>query len=226
MRKILAMLPVLSGLVLAGAPAQADGIAVGAGVSTLGYGVHVSTEVNSFLVLRLNGNFGDFDVPDFGTLGGDLAGISYDIDANMGSVGLLADFHPLGLSPIGGGIVLTAGMYYNQNEFDFTANAPAGTVIGGTPLPVGATVISNMSFDKKYAPYVGLGYDGTFQGILPVSFFATAGVLFQGGPSVTLSESSGFILPGDLAAEAQQIEDDAADFEYYPVVAVGLMISF
>lgn len=226
MRKTLAILPVLSGLMLAGTPAQADGFAVGAGVSTLGYGVHAATEVNSFLALRLNGNFGDFDVPDFGLVGDSLGGISYDIDANMRSIGLLADFHPLGLSPIGGGFVLTGGMYYNQNEFDFTADAPAGTVIGGAPLPVGATVISNMSFDRKYAPYLGLGYDGTFQGVLPVSFFATAGVLFQGGPSVALTESSGLIPQADLDAEAAQIEDDASNFEYYPVVAIGLTISF
>ena len=106
MRKFLTVLPILSGLMLAGAPAQADGFAVGAGVSTLGYGVHAATEVNSFLALRLNGNFGDFDVPDYGLLGSNLGGIDYDIDASMQTVGLLADFHPLGLSPIGGGFKL------------------------------------------------------------------------------------------------------------------------
>ncbi len=226
MRKILVLLPILTGLLLAGGPARADGIAVGAGVSSLGYGVHVATEINSFLVVRLNGNFGDFDVPDFGLLGENLGGINYDIDAKMRSIGLLADFHPLGLSPIGGGFVMSAGLYYNQNEFDFTASVPAGTQVGGATLPVGATIISNMTFDKQYAPYVGLGYDGTFQGMLPVSFFATAGVLFQGGPSVALTESSGTIPQGDLDAEARQMEDDAQDFEYYPVLAVGLTVSF
>ena len=226
MRKILSVFPVFCGLMLAGTPAQADGFAVGAGVSTLGYGVHVATEVNSFLALRLNGNFGDFDVPDYGLLGSNLGGLDYDIDASMRSIGLLADFHPLGLSPIGGGFVLTGGMYYNQNEFDFTATAPAGTLIGSTPIPAGTSVLAAMSFDRKYAPYAGLGYDGTFQGIVPVSFFATAGVLFQGGPSVVLTESSGLASPGDLAAEAAQIEDDASNYEYYPVVAIGVTISF
>jgi len=211
---------------LAGAPAQAGGIAVGAGVSTLGYGVHVATEVNSFLALRLNGNFGDFTIPDYFPVGTGLGGLDYDVDASMKTFGLLADFHPLGLSPIGGGFVLTGGIYYNKNEFDFTANAPAGTVIGGTPLPAAATVISRMTFDRQYAPYAGLGYDGTFQGVLPVSFFITAGVLFQGSPSVTLTESTGTINQADLDAEARQIEDDASNYEYYPVVAIGLTISF
>ncbi len=226
MRKFLTVLPILSGLMLAGAPAQADGFAVGAGVSTLGYGVHAATEVNSFLALRLNGNFGDFTVPDYGLLGSNLGGLDYDIDASMQSIGLLADFHPLGLSPIGGGFVLTGGIYYNQNEFDFTSQATAGTPIGGTPLPFDATVIANMTFDREFAPYAGLGYDGTFQGVLPVSFFITAGVLFQGSPSVTLTESTGLVPQGDLDAEAAQIEDDASNYEYYPVVALGLTISF
>lgn len=226
MRKIPAIMAVLGGLTVAGAPARADGVAIGAGVSTLGYGVHIATEVNSFLAVRLNGNFGDFQLPDYALFDTSLGGIDYDVDASMKSIGLLADFHPLGLSPIGGGFVLTGGMYYNKNEFDFTANAPAGTVIGGTALPGAATVISKMTFDQEYAPYAGLGYDGTFQGILPVSFFVTAGVLFQGGPSITLTESSGTIGQADLDAEARQMEADAQDFEYYPVVALGLTISF
>ena len=223
MRKILAVFPVLSGLVLAGAPAQADGIAVGAGISSLGYGVHVATEVNSFLAVRLNGNFGDFDVPDFGLLGSSLGGIDYDIDASMRTVGLLADFHPLGLSPIGGGFVLTGGIYYNKNEFEFITEA-AGIDVGGGTLS--GRLVSTMTFDKQYAPYVGLGYDGTFQGILPVSIFATAGVLFQGSPSVTSSLVSGSCAGCNLALEASQLEDDASEFKYYPVIAVGLTISF
>jgi len=217
---------IFSSLIFAAAPARADGVAVGAGVSTLGYGVHVATEVNSFVALRLNGNFGDFRVPDFGYLESSPGGINYDVDASMQTIGLLADIHPLGLSPIGGGFVLTGGVYYNKNEFDFTANAPAGTVIGGTPLPAAATVIANMTFGQDYAPYAGLGYDGTFQGIVPVSFFLTAGVLFQGSPSVTMTESTGTISQADLAAEAREIENAASNYEYYPVVAVGLTISF
>lgn len=226
MRKFLAVFPILSGLMLAGAPAQADGLAVGAGVSTLGYGIHAAAEVNSFLALRLNGNFGDFTVPDYGLLDSTFGGLDYDIDASMGTIGLLADFHPLGLSPVGGGFVLTGGMYYNQNEFDFTAISQAGDTIGGVPIPPGTAVIANMTFDREFAPYAGLGYDGTFQGVLPVSFFITAGVLFQGSPSVGLTESTGLVPQPALDAEAALIEDSASNFEYYPVVALGLTISF
>ncbi len=211
-----------------GAPAGAAGYSVGGGVSTMGYGVHMGTEINSFLVVRLNGNFGDFPIPDFGLLEGTAGGIDYDIEARMLSVGLLADFHPFGLSPIGSGMVLTGGFYYSKNEFELTS-APAGTVkIGGADF-TGGTIIASMSFDEEFVPYVGLGYDGTFHTILPVSFFITGGVLFQGSPNVSMTTSIAAFNEANadaLADESRQLEDDASSFEYYPVFAMGVMIAF
>ena len=221
MRKILTLIAILFGVTLAATPARAD-IAVGAGISTLGYGIHASKEFTPFFALRANANFGNFELPDLGLVAGGLGGIEYDISASMSSYGLIVDFHPLGVSPIGDGIVISGGIYYNQNEFDLTAS---GTFdVGGTNVT--ATVLTNMSFDKKYAPYVAVGYDGTFHSILPISFFVTAGVLLQGSPSVTITESTGLIGVADLALEAAQIEDDASNYQYYPVIAVGVMIKF
>lgn len=221
MRKILTAVTVLFGVTLATAPARAE-IAVGAGVGTLGYGIHVSTEVNSFLALRGNANFGNLGLPNLGLVGSTLGGVDYDIELKMRSYGLLADFHPLGVSPIGDGLVLTGGFYYNQNQVDFTTSASVD--IGGGTLS--GTILSEMTFDKKFAPYVGFGYDGTFHTVLPISFFATAGVLMQGSPSVNMTLVSGTCGTCDLAAEAQQMENDASNFEYYPVVAFGVSISF
>lgn len=223
MRRISSLLAVFVGLTYAAVPARAEGVALGAGGGTLGYGVHIATEVNDFLVFRANGNFGELDVPDFGLLDNSLGGLDYDIDAEMRTVGLLVDFHPLGLSPIGAGFVLTGGVYYNDNEFTLTTDALAGDVGGGT---LTGRLVSTMTFDKKYAPYVGLGYDGTFQGTVPISLFATAGVLFQGSPSVSSSLVSGTCTGCDFAVEAAEVEAAASEFEYYPVVAVGLSISF
>lgn len=226
MRKILSAVTVLFGVTLAALPARAD-IAVGAGVGTLGYGVHASMEVNSFLALRANANFGNFDLPGLGGLvSSGLGGIDYNIGTSMSSYGLIADFHPLGISPIGDGIVLSGGMYYNNNEFDLTATAPAGTVVGGYTLLSSTSIITNMSFSKKFAPYAAIGYDGTFHTALPISFFATAGVLFQGGPSVSITTDNVLIPQADLDAEAAQIEADASNFEYYPVIAAGITIRF
>ncbi len=229
MRKIISIIAVSLGLASFTAPARAD-VAVGVGVGTLGYGVHASTSLTDFIAIRFNANFGDIDVPGAELLGDSFGGIDYDVDASFGSYGLIADFHPLALSPIGAGFVLSGGMYYNKNEFDFTADPATDVSIGGTTLPGGtARIIGQMSFDTEWAPYLGLGYDGTFQGFVPVSFFITGGVLFQGSPSVNLTTTdAGFnaAFAAELAAEAAQLEDDASSFEYYPVFAVGMTISF
>lgn len=225
MRKFLSIIAVSLGLAAFTGPARAD-IAIGAGVGTLGYGVHVAASMTDFIAVRFNANFGEMDVPGAGLLSSSLGGIDYDIDASFATYGLIADFHPLALSPIGAGFVLSGGIYYNNNEFDFTASPTVSVDIGGETLTAGNRIIGKMSFDTEWAPYLGLGYDGTFQGFVPVSFFLTGGVLFQGSPSVSLTETSGFISAAALAAEAQQIEDDASSFEYYPVLAVGLTISF
>jgi len=229
MRKILTIMAVLLGLASFTAPARAD-IAVGAGVGTLGYGVHAATSLTDFVAIRFNANFGEMDVPGAELIGSTFGGIDYDIDASFGTYGLVADFHPMALSPIGAGLVLSGGIYYNNNEFTFTADPLADVMIGGQTFTAGSgRIISQMSFDTKWAPYLGLGYDGTFQGILPVSFFITGGVLFQGSPSVATTTTNAVFnssFGAELAAEAAQLEDDASSFEYYPVFAMGMTVSF
>jgi len=223
MRKIIGIIAVVGGLTAVAVPASAD-VAVGAGVGTMGWELDVATEVNTFLAVRLNGNVGSFTIPDLG-FGGSYGGIGYDVHGDLLSLGLVADFHPLGLSPIGSGFVLSGGLYYNKNEFEFTSTTAGSVTVGGTSYP-NPVLVANTTF-PDWAPYASVGYDGTFHGILPVSFFMRAGVLFQGSPSVTLRETSGLgILPTDLAAEAQQLQSDMANFEYYPVLAIGVTISF
>lgn len=226
MRKIYSVIAISLGLASVTAPAKAD-IAAGVGVSTLGYGLHAATSITDFIAIRANVNFGDMDVPGIGLIGSTMGGIDYDLDASFGTYGLLADFHPMALSPIGAGLVVSGGIYYNNNKFTLTADPLADFQIGGTTLTGGsARIISEFSFDSKWAPYLGLGYDGTFQGFVPVSFFLTGGVMFQGSPSVTVTESTGSVSLADLAAEAAQIEDSSSSLQYYPVIAMGVTISF
>lgn len=229
MHKVLSVIAVSLGLASIAMPARAD-VAVGVGVGTLGYGVHVATSMTDFVAIRFNANFGEMDVPGAELIGDTFGGIEYDVDASFGTYGLIADFHPLALSPVGGGFVLSGGVYYNNNEFDFTGTPTTDVTIGGETFAAGSgRIIGNMSFDSSWAPYVGLGYDGTFQGFVPVSFFFTAGVLFQGSPSVSLTTTNDTFngaFGDQLAAEAAQIEDDASSFEYYPVISMGVTVSF
>ena len=224
MRKIRLAFYLAAGLAVAGAPAKAEGIAIGAGAGTLGYGIHVGTEINSFLVMRLNGNFGTFTFPNLGTVPTDFGGIDYGIEAQMMSIGLVADFHPLGLSPIGSGLVISGGVYYNKNEFELTTGNVSVNVGGNAYVNI--NLVSNFSFDQSFAPYLGLGYDGTFQGTFPISFFMSMGVLYQGSPSVTLRDKTGTVAAADLKSEAKEIEDGVSNYEFYPVISMGLSFTF
>jgi hypothetical protein len=217
-RRFIFVLAALAALTLGAPSARAD-FAVGAGISTLGVGGHGAVEINDFLVLRLNANFGSFD------LGVDTAGIDYDAETDLLTAGLLVDVHPFGISPIGDGFVITAGAYYNANEMTFTAS-PTGTVSIGDNTYNIAAIQTDIEF-SEFAPFLSLGYDGTFHTLaIPVAFFIKAGVLFQGAPDVTVRTVGGGVSKSDLNKEARQIEDDLAAFEYYPVLSLGITISF
>lgn len=223
MRRLLRTLLFTGALAGGATPALADGIAVGAGVGTMGWELHAATEVNSFLALRANGNLGSFTIPDLG-FGSSYGGIGYDVKGDLRSFGVVADFHPLGLSPVGSGFVLSGGIYYNKNEFEFTSTTSGSFTVGGSTY-TSPILVANATF-PTYAPYAAIGYDGTFHGVLPVSFFARAGVLFQGSPSVRMRDDTGQVNQADLNSEAQQLENDMSNYKYYPVVSVGLTISF
>lgn len=224
-RRISFTAAVFAGLAGVTVPAAADGLAVGGQIGTLGLGVNVAKEVNSFLALRVNANAGTFTMPSFGLYDTGFGGINYDVEADLKTIGLLADFHPLGVSPIGDGLVVTGGVYYNKNEFSASTGPVTADV--GPITGVAVDLLGTISFDE-FAPYLGVGYDGTFHSILPVAFFARAGVLFQGSPSVALADISGggLVSQANLDAEAAQIEADLSNYEFYPVLTVGLSIGF
>lgn len=217
MRKLLFSAAVFAAITLGGSSARAD-VALGAGISTLGVGGHGALEINDFLALRLNANFGAFD------FSGDYGGIDYDTEVDLLTAGLLVDVHPFGISPVGGGFVITGGAYYNGNELSLTATPATPVDIGGQNFSVGS-INTDVEF-QEFAPYLSLGYDGTFHSIVPVSFFAKAGVLFQGAPDVTVTTRGGGVPNANLRREAQQIEDDLSAFEFYPVLSLGITIAF
>ena len=62
-------------------------------------------------------------------------------------------------------------------------------------------------------------------------FALDLGVMFQGEPDVSLNATSSNpglqpLLDGELAKEEADFQDDASDFELYPVLSVGLSYSF
>ncbi len=192
-----------------------DSAAVGAQGSTAGFGPEISYSVSPLLTLRGVGNYLAFDHDRT------IEGIDYDFGVDLMSAGGFLDYHPMR-----NGFHVSVGALYSENEANLTAFAPAGTIIGGTILPADSNLSGDLEFSSPIAPYVGIGYDTTFTSRSNWSFIMRAGVMYQGDPEVTLTESTGAASPGDLAAEASQIEDDVDFLRFYPVVSVGVTYRF
>ena len=219
MKPVNVLVRTLAVTIIAGAsPALAqsnDNLAVGLQGSTAGFGPEIAYSVSPSITLRGVGNYLAFDYDQT------VDGIDYDLGLDLMSAGGFLDYHPMR-----NGFHVSLGALYNGNEADLNAFAPSGTLIGGTALPADANLNGELEFSSSIAPYVGIGYDTTFTSRSNWSLVMRAGVLYQGDPEVTLTESTGAASLGDLAAEANQIEDDLYLLRFYPVVSVGMTYRF
>ncbi len=203
----------------AATPALAENgrsVAFGLGVGTLGAGASISTRLNDYLVLGVNGNyFALSKTVDYG-------GLSYSGDLELATAGLVADFHPFK-----SGFMISVGVYWNGNNADFDVTPTNNVVIGGTtytPAQAGR-LDGRVEFDNA-APFLGIGWDGALYGKSSFSFVARLGVLYQGEAKVTLT-SSGTVSNADIATETAQIRSDIEDnLEFYPVLFFGVKIPF
>lgn len=235
MRGFLITVTVLAGMTVVTAPALAEGKAFSVGVGSLGIGIDGAFAVNDAVAIRANANWGRYEVPDFMVVAGAFEGINLNYDAEMLSVGLIADLYLGGGAP-GRGFAVSAGLYYNGNKFVYNDLFTVGTTIGSTPYTPAEIGILNAEVDfRPVAPYLGIGYENIFfeeivggtryVEAIPIAYFVRLGILFQGRPSVTLT-STGTVTAADLAIEARELEDDFAYFKAYPVLSAGVSVRF
>ena len=196
------------------------GTAVGVGGSTLGYQVALSHSVSENVNFKLTyqATSQSFD--------GETDGVNYDYDFDFKSAGILIDWHVFG-----GGFRLTTGALINDNEIH------AQSDISGLTLEVGDTIFTSaevgrlegdISFDS-YAPYLGVGWGRSISDGL--SFVFDLGLVFQGEPTVNLESVGGSLsnnpfLLDEVEREEQELQEDANDFDVYPVISLGLFYNF
>ncbi|HKI04521.1 MAG TPA: hypothetical protein VKK31_21255 [Thermoanaerobaculia bacterium] len=211
------------------APGRAE-VAVAAKAGTLGAGV----ELTAGIVPRLNARFGanGFNYSDRR----EASQIEYDAEAQLRTATGLLDWYPLG-----GGFHLTGGLVYNDSKVEGSSIAPpSGTYdIGGVPVPVSlvGTLDATAELDPV-VPYAGFGWGNAVAANRKVGFYVDLGVVFQGKADITLIP----ILPADspintnpiarqafdilLRREEQDLEAEAADYDYYPVLSFGVSYKF
>lgn len=198
--------------------AQADvGLNVKAG--TLGAGVELSKSFGEKFSVGLGFNAYDLKTTD------SSSDIDYDFNFDLQTVALLGHYHPFS-----GIFRLTAGALYNKNELKLTGKPSAGSTysingVSYTAAQVG-TLTGTLTFNST-APYFGLGWGNRPGGKLGLS--ADIGVLYQGSPNLALSATGALSDPGlasNLEQERRSAEEDLSDFEWYPVISLGLYYRF
>lgn len=195
-------------------------IALGGKVGTPGLGLELTVGLLDSLNTRVGLNtfsYGyDFDVDDF----------NYDADLNLFTGMLLADWHLFDND-----FRITGGMVLNENEITAVGTTDKEIVVindtGYRAADVG-DLRTTISFNN-FAPYFGIGW-GNAVGDNHFNFSFDLGVIFSGSPSATLSANGPLAsdpdFQHDLAAEANDVEEEGEDFNIYPVIALGINFQF
>ena len=197
------------------APAGATNLALTAKLGTLGLGVEGTFGLTEHFNARLGLNGFTYDRSET------VSDIEYDLDLELQSVSLLADWHPFGSA-----FRFTAGLMSNGNELTGSSTSD-GLTIGDTFYP-GIGLDAKLDFDST-APYLGVGWGNALAAGKGWGFNVDLGIMFQGSGDVTLTPTgpgSSLVDPADIALEEQRFEDDIRDYKYYPVFSLGASYKF
>ena len=188
---------------------------------TTGVGAEVQLSLGPVFVVR-----GGID-----TLGYDFDQSYSDVDYSgrfdFDTVSGFVDLHPF-LN----GFLISGGAYVGNRTINLNGQPSAPVNIGGatfTPAEVGT--LSGRIKLSKTAPFVGIGYDDSFYREGTWGFRGLVGVAWSQEPEVGLSASGGTlsndpIFRARLEQEAREIQEDAKDKAFFPVVQLGVTARF
>ena len=204
-----------------GAGAAHGQIAVGAGIGTTGGTVEAQVQVAPFIQLRGGYNYFEYSVDDV------YDDIEYEGDLDLTTGGAFVDLRPFGNS-----FIITGGAYFGGKTLGLSALPGQTYEIGGNTYSAAqvGTLAADVDLEDN-APFVGLGWDSTFQGDGNIGFKFIAGAMFTGSPQVNLTSTGGTLsndstFQAQLAQEEANLQEDIDDFEIYPVVQAGLTLRF
>ena len=197
---------------------QAQDLALGVRVGTLGLGAEAALGVSDRLVFR--GGLGSFILE----LDGDYDGIGYTVTppSLTGTLGV-------DLYPTGGSFRLMAGMMFREGDFELESEDLAdadGVEIGNQEYDQDGT-LSGALATSSAAPFLGLGFGRhTAAGF---GVFMDFGVAFVGDPEVSLQADGAIAsapnIQENLDLEARNLEEDAGDYlKFWPILSLGVKI--
>ncbi|NMM28292.1 MAG: hypothetical protein HHJ12_13635 [Glaciimonas sp.] len=162
---------------------------------------------------------------------GATSSVDYDFKLKLTTVDALLDYYPTSSN-----FRLTGGLVYNGNKI--TANAKSNAT--------GSYTLNNKIYDaasagkidgkidfRKVAPYLGIGWGNAVAQDGGWGFTSDLGVMFQGSPDTSLTNSGCTALQAictdlanSVAVENVSLADKASKFKAYPVLRVGLSYKF
>lgn len=207
---ILFMLPVVT---------IAADVGLGVKAGTTGIGADLTFPLTETLNVRGGLYYLSFSV----NYEGDAENENVDAKLKLEGFPLLLDWHPMN-----GGFRVTAGAVINSNIIEGNATNEA-VELDGTDFDL-SSFSAEASFDSV-APYFGIGWGNAIDQEGRWTFAFDLGLLYQGSVDITasaVSANAAFqdIVNTALEAEIRNIEEDAKDYKFYPVVTLGVAYRF
>jgi hypothetical protein len=213
----------VAGVLASGAASSADfGLYGTAG--TVGFGGGVATNFNQHLGARVGYTTYTYDVEDL-----EESDLTFNGEADVGGAQAILDWYPMG-----GSFRLSLGAV-EAADVDVKAK-PVGGTFTFDDVEYSADDVGEARGRADFgslAPYVGLGYGRALSTDGHLSFTADLGVAFTGAPDVNLEVTCNAPNPAicaqlvsDAAAEEAELQNDANDYKYWPVVSIGVAYKF
>jgi hypothetical protein len=206
-------------LALAAGAGGAAEVAVAARAASLGLGAELAVGLSEHFNVRVAGHA--FDLGYSGV----EDDVAYEFDLRLLSGAALLDLHPGA-----GGFRVTAGVVWNGNELAGLGRLEGDKKIGGgTYTPAEVSSLSLAVDFEPLAGYAGIGFGNAVRGGR-IGFLLDLGVAFQGAPKIRLAATGPITaLPSfqrDLHDEERNLNDDFREYQYFPVLSVGLALRF
>jgi hypothetical protein len=158
--------------------------------------------------------------------------VTYDAELEVNSFSAMLDWHVFG-----GGFRLSAGAFSSGPTMAVVGTPTNGTYDIGDNTYTAAQIgdlRGEIEVGDSISPYFGIGYGNVAKGKSRVTFLFDLGVIYTDTPVVSLTARCGTglsptqcqQLQNDVQKEIAEIEEDAKDFEFYPVINIGIGIRF